>query len=149
MGLIDQVNEDLKDAMRKKEAARLRGLRAIKSAIMLKQTQEGGKRELSEEDEIQLLQKLVKQRKESHAIYMEKDRHDLAAKEEEEIVVIEAYLPEQMDEAELRSGIGKIVQDLNAGSMKDMGKVMGVATKEFAGKADGKLIAEIVKDILK
>lgn len=139
---------DLKTAMLAKDEKGLRALRAVKSAIILAKTAEGASGEIKEEDEIKLLQKLVKQRKDSLEIYEKQGRHDLASKEKEEIEVIEKFLPKQMDASELKSVIEKIVVETGASSPADMGKVMGIANKQLAGKAEGKTIAEIVKELL-
>lgn len=148
MNLEEKVMIDLKAAMLAREEKSLRSLRAIKAAIINTKTAEGFSGEIKEEDEIKLLQKLVKQRKDSLEIYEKQNREDLASKEREEIEVIEKFLPKQMSEDELRSIIAKIVEKNGASSSADMGKVMGMANKELAGKADGKTIAAIVKDIL-
>lgn len=148
MSLEQKVMGDLKTAMLAKDEKSLRSLRAIKSAIILAKTAEGAGGEIKEEDEIKLLQKLVKQRKDSLEIYEKQNREDLAEKEREEISVIEKFLPKQMDEAELRTVIQKIIDETGASSPADMGKVMGLANKQLAGKAEGKTIAAIVKEIL-
>jgi hypothetical protein len=148
MSLEQKVMADLKTAMLAKDEKSLRSLRAIKSAIILAKTAEGAGGEIKEEDEIKLLQKLVKQRKDSLEIYEKQNREDLAAKEREEISVIEKFLPTQMDEAELRTIIQKIIGETGASSPSDMGKVMGVANRQLAGKAEGKTIAAIVKELL-
>ncbi len=148
MSLEQKVMGELKTAMLAKDEKSLRSLRAIKSAIILAKTAEGAGGEIKEEDEIKLLQKLVKQRKDSLEIYEKQNREDLAEKEREEISVIEKFLPKQMDEAELRTVIQKIIDETGASSPADMGKVMGLANKQLAGKAEGKTIAAIVKEIL-
>lgn len=148
MSLEQKVMADLKTAMLAKDEKSLRSLRAIKSAIILAKTAEGASGPIKEEDEIKLLQKLVKQRKDSLEIYEKQNREDLAQKEREEIRVIEKFLPKQMDEAELRTIIQKIIDENGASSPSDMGKVMGIANKQLAGKAEGKMIAGIVKEIL-
>ncbi len=148
MNLEEKVMTDLKAAMLAKDEKSLRSLRAIKAAIINTKTSEGFSGEIKEEDEIKLLQKLVKQRKDSLEIYEKQNREDLASKEREEIEVIEKFLPKQMGEDELRGIIEKIVEKVGASSPADMGKVMGMANKELAGKADGKTIAAIVKEIL-
>ena len=147
MTLEENINNDLKVAMKAKDQVSLRGIRAIKSAILLVKT-DGTGEELNEEKEIKLLQKLVKQRKDSLEIYEEQNREDLAVKEREEITVIEKYLPKQMDTSELEGIIQQIISQTGAESMKDMGKVMGMASKQLAGKADGKTISTIVKQLL-
>jgi uncharacterized protein len=148
MSLEQKVMADLKTAMLAKDEKSLRSLRAIKSAIIIAKTAEGAGGEIKEEDEIKLLQKLVKQRKDSLEIYEKQNREDLAEKEREEISVIEKFLPKQMDEVELRTIIQKIIDETGASSPADMGKVMGAANKQLAGKAEGKTIAGIVKEIL-
>ncbi len=148
MNLFEQINEDIKSAMKGKEEARLRTLRAIKSAMLLAKTEKGAADELSSEKEIQILQKLVKQRKESYDIYVQQNRKDLAEIEFEEMAIIEKYLPAQIDESQLRSIIKEIIARTGASSVRDIGKVMGAATKELAGKADGKTISAIAKEML-
>jgi len=148
MGLEQKIMADLKVAMVAKDEAALRSLRAIKAAILLAKTSEGAGGELKEEDEVKLLQKLVKQRKDSLEIFRQQNREDLAKKEEEEIAVISKFLPAQMSEEDLRTAISKIISDTGASSPADMGKVMGAATKQLAGKAEGKTISAIVKELL-
>lgn len=148
MSLEQKVMTDLKTAMLAKDEKSLRSLRAIKSAIIIAKTAEGAGGEIKEEDEIKLLQKLVKQRKDSLEIYEKQNREDLAEKEREEISVIEKFLPKQMDESELKTIIEKIIAQTGASSPSDMGKVMGIANKQLSGKADGKTIAGIVKEML-
>ena len=148
MSLEQKVMAELKTAMLAKDEKSLRSLRAIKSAIILAKTAEGAGGEIKEDDEIKMLQKLVKQRKDSLEIYEKQNREDLAEKEREEISVIEKFLPKQLDETELRTIIQKIIDETGASSPADMGKVMGAANKQLAGKAEGKTIAGIVKDIL-
>lgn len=135
----------LKDAMRAKDAVKLEALRAIKSGLLLAQTETGSKEAISEEEEIKLLQKLVKQRKDSAAIYKEQNREDLAKPELDQAAVIEQFLPEQLSEAEVEAKVDEIIAQTGAEGMKDMGKVMGLASQELAGKADGKTISMIVK----
>lgn len=148
MNLFDQVNEDIKSAMKNREEGRLRALRGIKSALLLARTEKGATDEMSTEKEMQVLQKLLKQRKESFDIYTQQNRSDLATIEMEEITVIEKFLPAQMDETELRSILQNIIATTGASGPQDMGKVMGAATKQLAGKADGKMISAIVKELL-
>lgn len=148
MSLEQKVMTDLKTAMLTKDEKSLRSLRAIKAAIINAKTTAGFSGEMKEEDEIKLLQKLIKQRKDSLEIYEKQNREDLAAKEREEIEVIEKFLPKQMSEDELKVIIGKIITDTGASFPADMGKVMGMANKQLAGKADGKTIASLVKEIL-
>ena len=148
MGLEQQVMTALKTAMLAKNEGALRGLRAIKAAIIIAKTSEGSGGVLKEEDEVKLLQKLIKQRKDSLEIYQQQHRADLAGKELEEIGVIEKFLPKQLDGQELREALGKIIAETGASSPADMGKVMGVATKQLAGLADGKSISAAVKELL-
>lgn len=147
MSLNDKITADLKAAMKAKDQVALRSIRAIKAALLLLKT-DGSGEEVTEEKEIKLLQKLVKQRKDSLEIYEKQDREDLDSVEREEIPWIEKYLPEAMSPEELKTAITKIVADTGASSMKDMGKVMGMANAQFAGKADGKTIASLVKELL-
>ncbi|MFY7879175.1 MAG: GatB/YqeY domain-containing protein [Lacibacter sp.] len=146
MSLELQVMAQMKEAMKAKNEALLRGLRAIKAAILLAKTSGSG--DLTADDEIKLLQKLVKQRKDSLEIYRQQNRADLAQKEEEEIQVIEAFLPKQLELGELKVIIQQIIAETGAASPSDMGKVMGVASKQLAGKADGKTISAVVKELL-
>ena len=139
---------DLKTAMLAKDDKALRSLRAIKAAILLAKTAEGGSGDLSEDDEIKLLQKLVKQRKDSLEIFQQQNRTDLAKKEQEDIEVIEKFLPKQLSYDELKTEIASVITETGAASPADMGKVMGAATKKLAGKADGKTISQIVKELL-
>lgn len=148
MSLETQIMEQLKEAMKAKNEAKLRSLRAIKAAIILAKTSEGANGEISADDEMKLLQKLVKQRKDSLDIYNQQGRADLAVKEQEEIEVINLFLPKQMTEEELKTAIAAILAETGASSPADMGKVMGVATKQLAGKADGKAISAMVKSLL-
>ena len=143
MGLEQKIMAELKTAMLAKDEAGLRSLRAIKAAILLVKTAEGGGGELKEEDEIKLLQKLVKQRKDSLEIFQQQNRTDLAKKEEEEIAVIEKFLPKQLSAEELKDALTKIITEVGASSPADLGKVMGIASKQFAGKADGKTISAV------
>jgi hypothetical protein len=148
MNLEQKIMADMKDAMKAKNEAALRGLRAVKAAIIIAKTSEGAGGELKEEDETKLLQKLVKQRRDSLEIFQKQNREDLAQKEQEEIAVIEKFLPQQMTEDELKAGLAEIITQVGATSPADMGKVMGAATKQFAGKADGKAISAAVKELL-
>lgn len=147
MSLKDRINQDIKVAMKNKNATSLRGLRAIKSAIQLRET-DGSGMDWTQDAEIKLLQKLVKQRQESLAIYEKEGREDLATIEREEITVISEYLPEPMSDEELTTLIADIIKENGATSMKDMGRVMGLVASSVAGRADGKVIARIVKDQL-
>ena len=148
MSLEQKVMADLKTAMLAKDEKSLRSLRAIKAAIILAKTAEGAGGEIKEDEEIKLLQKLIKQRKDSLDIYRTQHREDLAQKEEEEIFVIEKFLPKQISADELKSILQKIITDTGAHSPADMGKVMGIASKQLAGKADGKTISATVKELL-
>ena len=149
MSLEQKIMADMKEAMKAKDEAALRGLRAIKAAIIIAKTAEGAKGELSEDDEIKLLQKLVKQRKDSLEIYQKQDRADLARKEQEEIAIIEKFLPKQLTAEELRTEVQQIISETGASGPADMGRVMGAATKKLAGRADGKTISAAVKELLK
>lgn len=139
---------DLKTAMLAKDEKSVRSLRAIKAAIILAKTSEGAGGEIKEEDEVKLLQKLVKSRKDSLEIFQQQNRADLALKESEEIEIIEKFLPKQLSAGELKEIITKIIAETGASTAADMGKVMGAATKQLAGKADGKAISGIVKELL-
>jgi uncharacterized protein len=148
MSLTDKINNDIKEAMKAKQVDRLAALRAVKSEILLAQTAAGGTGEITAEGEIKIIQKLVKQRKDSAEIYKNSGRMDLYDKEVGELKYIEEYLPAQMTDAELTALIKKIVEQTGATSVKDMGKVIGLVNKEVAGKAEGKVIAEKVKQLL-
>ncbi len=145
MSLQEKVMQELKVAMKTKDQVALESLRAIKSAILLAQTEKGAGGSISEEEELKILQKLVKQRKDSAAIFMQQGREDLAAPELAQAAVIEKFLPEQMSEEEIEEVVVKAIDQTGATDMKDMGKVMGVVTKQLAGKADGKTISGIVR----
>lgn len=142
------IDQEIKQAMLAKDQVGLRGLRAIKAALLLAKTEKGGAEELGHDAEIKILQKLVKQRKESAEIYKAQGRDDLFAVEQEEIEVIARFLPQQLDRSQIEAVIARIVADTGATSVKEMGKIMGLANKELAGKAEGKLIGEIVKEKL-
>jgi len=148
MSLTTQIDQDIKQAMLAKQADRLRGLRAIKSALLIARTEKGAAEEVTPEAETKVLQKLVKQRKESAEIYKTQNRDDLYQVEMEELEVIEAYLPKQMSHVEIEAYLKDLVARVGATSVKDMGKVMGAANKELAGKADGRTISEVVKQLL-
>jgi uncharacterized protein len=148
MNLEQQIMGEMKDAMKAKDEATLRGLRAIKAEIIKAKTEPGAGGEVSAEKEVSLLQKMVKQRRDSLDIYKQQNRADLAQKEEEEIRVIEKFLPKQLSADELRTTLQGIIAETGASSPADMGKVMGVATKQLAGKADGKSISAMVKELL-
>ena len=148
MSLQAKVMEELKEAMKAKNTVALESLRAIKSAILLAKTEAGATEELTEADELKLLQKLVKQRKDSAELYSQQGREDLAQPELAQMAVIEKFLPKQLTEEEITAAVKGFIADIGATTAKDMGKVMGVASKALAGKADGKLISEIVKKLL-
>ena len=139
------IDQEIKQAMLAKDQAKLRGLRAIKAALLLAKTEKGQSEELTEEGEMKILQRLVKQRKESATIYKEQGREDLFMVEQEEIDVINKFLPQQLDSDAIAKVVARIITETGATSIKEMGKVMGIANKELAGKADGKLIGELVK----
>lgn len=148
MSLQTKVMEALKEAMKAKDTIALESLRAIKSAILLAKTEAGATEELSEADEMKLLQKLVKQRKDSATLYAQQGRNDLAEPELAQMAIIEKFLPKQLSEAEVEEAVKGFIAQVGATSPKDMGKVMGVATKALAGKTDSKLISDIVKRLL-
>jgi uncharacterized protein YqeY len=148
MSLINQIDQDIKQAMLARQADKLRGLRAIKAALLLAKTEKGGVDEVTEEAEIKVLQKLIKQRKESADIYKAQNRDDLYEIEMQEMQVIEPYLPKQMSSDEIETYLKELICRVGATSVKDMGKVMGAANKELAGKADGRTISEVVKKLL-
>lgn len=148
MSLEETINNDLKTAMLAKQEATVRGLRAIKSAIILAKTEKGAGGTVSAEKEMQLLQKMLKQRKDSITEFEKANRTDLVQKEKEEMEVIEKYLPAMMSEDDIREAIKKIIADVGATSQKEMGKVMGAASKQFAGKADNGVVSQIVKSLL-
>jgi hypothetical protein len=148
MSLETQIMDLLKEAMKAKDEAGLRGLRAIKAEIIKAKTDPGAGGQISEDGELKLLQKLVKQRKDSLEIFTQQNRADLAQKEQEEITIIEKFLPKQMSEAELEEALKVIIAQVGASSAADLGKVMGVATKQLAGKTDGKAISAAAKKIL-
>lgn len=149
MSLEQKINDGIKVAMKAQNEPELRSLRAVKAAILLARTSGEHKDGLSEADEIKLLQKLVKQRKDSLEIYTTQGRADLAGKEAEEITIIEGFLPPEMEEGALRDALQRIIAEVGASGPADMGKVMGKATKDLAGKADGKRISGMVRDLLK
>ena len=147
MNLEEKIMADMKAAMKAKDKVSLRGIRAIKAALILAKT-DGSGEEMTAEKEIKIVQKMVKQRKDSLSIYKEQGREDLAAVEAEEIEVISRYLPEQLSEDKIKEIVSGIISDLGAERMKDMGKVMGVASKKLAGSADGKALAAVVRQLL-
>ena len=148
MGLQQQLVQEMKEAMKVKDTVALESLRAIKSALLLAQTEKGASGEVSEEAEMKILQKLVKQRKDSAAIYKEQGRDDLADPELAQAAVIEKFLPKQLSAEEIEGVVDRVIQQTAAEGMKDMGKVMGLVNKEVAGRADGKTIAGIVRSKL-
>lgn len=148
MALEEKIMEELKNAMRAKDEAALRTLRAIKAAIIIEKTAEGASGNIDEATELKMLQKLAKQRRDSLDIFIKQNREDLAAKEREELSIIEKFLPQQMTQDELHAALKAIIEQVGAKSPADMGKVMGVASKQLAGKTDGKAISEAVKQLL-
>ncbi len=148
MNLADQINDEIKNAMRAKDTLTLESLRAVKAALLLAQTENGAKGELSKDEEIKLLQRLVKQRKESARIYTEQGREDLAQPEIEQAKIIEKFLPSQLSEAEIKEIISQIISETGANGIAQMGQVMGEANKRMAGQADGKTISTVVKSLL-
>ncbi len=147
MSLTDRINTGIKDAMKAKDDARKRTLRAVKAQLLLLQTS-GEVEEITAAHEIKLIQKMVKERQDSYEIYKEQGREDLAQPEQEEMDILKEFLPKQMSKEELTTEIKAIIEQTGASSMRDMGKVMGTANKKFAGKADGKTISMLVKDLL-
>jgi len=148
MSLENQINDDIKAAMRAKDKKTLEALRAVKSAILLAKTDKGSDGKMAEDTGMKILQKLVKQRKDSADLYISQNRADLAEDEIFQLTVIEKYLPAQMGEDDIQKAVAEIITETGADSMKDMGKVMGMASKKLAGKADNKLISNIVRQLL-
>jgi uncharacterized protein YqeY len=148
MSLEKKIMDEMKEAMKTKNEAVLRALRAIKAEIIKAKTEPGSGGEIDEATELKFLQKMMKQRKDSLDIFIQQGREELAAKEKEEMEVIERFLPKQLSEAEIRAAVKEIIVEVGATTAADMGKVMGAATKQMAGKADGKLISSIVKELL-
>ena len=148
MSLFDKISEDLKKAMKEREKEKLEAIRAVKTAFLLAKSDKGATAVLSEDEELKIIQKLVKQRNESAEIYKSQNRNDLYEREILEAQVISGYLPKQLNEEELTKALQSIIQSVGASGIRDMGKVMGVATKELAGKADGRMIAAKVKELL-
>ncbi|AMQ00243.1 Glutamyl-tRNA amidotransferase [Pedobacter cryoconitis] len=142
------IDQEIKKAMLAKDQAALRGLRAIKAALLVARTEKGSAEEITEDAEMKILQRLIKQRKESSDIYKQQGREDLAVIEDEEITVISQFMPQQLSKEEVEVLIARLIADAGTVTVKDMGRIMGLANKELAGKADGKLIAEIVKSQL-
>ena len=148
MALKENIDEAIKQAMKNKEQERLQALRSIKSAILLAEREENIEKGIDEQQEIQILQKLAKQRKGSIQSYEDKGRDDLIQTEKQELAVIEEFLPEQMSEEEIRNEVKMLIEETGAASVKEMGKVMGAATKKLAGKADNQTISRIAKEML-
>ena len=148
MSLINKISDSIKNAMKSKDSISLESLRAIKSSLLLAKTQKGASNDLSEREEIKILQKLVKQRKESAEIYKSQNRNDLAETELRQAKIIEKFLPDQLELNEIERIISELIVEIDADGMKDMGKVMGQATKKLSGKADGKTISNIVRSKL-
>lgn len=148
MTLAEQINEDIKTAMKARDEASLRALRALKSALLLAATAEGAGDKVEDEQAIKIFQKLAKQRKESMDIYLQNGRDELAQKEKEEIDVIERYLPKQMSEDEIRAALKQVIADAGVSTSAEFGKVMPLAMKALAGKADGKIISALLKSLL-
>ena len=148
MSLKSTIEQEIKSAMLAKDKDRLRALRSIKSLILLAETEKGGGEGLTADTEMKLLTKAAKQRKDSLEIYLQQNREDLAAVEEVELKIIEEFLPKQLTEQELEAEVKRIIEQMGASGMQDMGKVMGAATKELAGKSDGKAISTMVKQLL-
>lgn len=148
MSLETRVMNEMKDAMKAKDDAALRGLRAIKAEIIKAKTEPGAGGQISEDGEMKLVQRLIKQRKDSLEIFTQQNRQDLAKKEQEELDIIQKFMPAQLNADELKEELKKIIVDTGASSPADMGKVMGLATKQLAGKADGKAISATVKELL-
>lgn len=148
MNLLETINNDIKLAMKARHTEKLSALRAVKSELLLEQTSSGASETISEEKGIKIIQKLIKQRKDSADIYKTENRSDLYEKEISEIEFLEAYLPEQISDEELTAIIKAAIDETGADSMKNMGKVMGIVNKKVAGKAEGKIIAQKVKSLL-
>ncbi|MDA3880794.1 MAG: GatB/YqeY domain-containing protein [Prolixibacteraceae bacterium] len=148
MAIFDNVNNGIKEAMKAKDKVRLEALRGIKKVMLEAKTAEGASRELSDVDALKIITKLAKQGKDSATIYQEQGRDDLAQAELDQVAVFDEFLPEMMSDAEIETAVKAIIEKTGASGMKDMGKVMGVATKELAGKADGKVISEKVRSLL-
>ena len=147
MSLIDTVNSDLISAMKSKNESALRAIRAVKAALLILKTESSGK-EITQDDENRLLQRLIKQRKESIEVYTSQNRQELAVTESEEVAIIEKYLPEQLSVEEIEAILNEIIKEAGATNISDLGKVMPLAIKQFSGKADGKTISEVLKRLL-
>ncbi|TVQ08683.1 MAG: GatB/YqeY domain-containing protein [Bacteroidetes bacterium] len=148
MNLLERIDQDIKKAMLAREKEKLEALRAVKNALLVQRTEKGAGSIIDEEAEIKILKRLVKQRKEAAELYVQQNRKDLAEVEEAQADVISGYLPEQLSEEDIRQVVKGLIEQLGARDMKDMGKVMGAASKELAGKADNKLVSAIVKELL-
>lgn len=148
MALLEKIEGDLKQAMKNKEKERIEALRSIKTALITARSEKGANQQISEENEIKILQKLLKQRKESAEVYDKQGRTDLAEQERKEASYIQEYLPEPISDEELTNVIQGIIEEVGAKTMKDMGQVMGIATRQLAGKAEGKAISDKVKSLL-
>lgn len=148
MSLIQKIDSEIKQAMLQKQEARLRGLRAIKAALLLAKSEKGAGDELSEEAELKALQKQIKQRKDAIEIYKQQSREDLAKIEEDELAVMEEFIPKQLSPDELKSAIESLAAEMGITEPKDMGKLIGAANKALSGKSDGKSIADMVKQVL-
>lgn len=148
MALLDNIDQAIKQALLAKDQVNLRGLRAIKAALLLAKTEKGASENLDKDTEIKILQKLVKQRKESAEIYKQQNREDLLKIELEEVAVIESFLPKALSPEELEAAIKSIIEETGASSIKDLGKVMGLATQRLGGRADGKSISNLAKSLL-
>lgn len=148
MNLTEKINEDLKQAMKNKDEGALRALRAIKSALLLAKTEKGGSNEIDEQQGIQILQKLAKQRRESLEIYRQQNRADLAAGEEQELAIIDRYLPKQISDDEIRKVLSRLISENNLSGAASVGKLMPLAIKELAGRADNKTVSAIARELL-
>lgn len=148
MNFSERIQDDMKQAMRAKDQAKLRTLRAIKSEILVAQTSKGGQKDLDQDAAMQILQRMAKQRKESLEMYQQQGREDLAQSEQEELEVIESYLPRQMSEEEVRKEVREIIEETGASGTSDLGKVMPVAMQRLRGQADGKVVNQIVREEL-
>lgn len=148
MTLFDQISNDIKEAMKAKDSIRLEALRGVKKEFLEAKTAKGGSGDLADDEGVKIIQKMVKQRKDAATVFSSQKRSDLAENELKEVEVLSVYLPEQMSESELEGAVKAIIESIGASSMKEMGKVMGVASKQLSGKAEGKLIADMVKKLL-
>jgi uncharacterized protein len=148
MTLKEKIDQDIKTAMKAREMDKLDALRAVKAAVLLAETDKGSTGHLNDEQELKLLQKQIKQRKEAAQIYLDKNRNDLADIELKQAAWIEAYLPEMLDEEKLKKEIQSLILELGINDAKDFGKIMGAASRKFAGKADNKMVSEIIRQLL-